>query len=105
MAGKRTICSGSFGYPNGAAGADGAVNHPRRNYAYLAIGQRTLQRRLKQSNVQFGDLLDQVRLELVKQQLQSNLSNRASLAYQLGLEDPNSFYRLYRQWVADGKLP
>ena len=73
--------------------------------AYLAIGRRTLQRRLKQGNVQFGDLLDQVRLELVKQYLQSNLPSRASLAYQLGFEDPNSFYRLYRQWVADGKLP
>ena len=73
--------------------------------AYLAIGRRTLQRRLKQGNVQFGDLLDQVRLELAKQYLQSNLPSRASLAYQLGFEDPNSFYRLYRQWVADGKLP
>jgi len=73
--------------------------------AYLAIGHRTLQRRLKQDNIKFGDLLDQVRLGLVKQQLQSKSLSRATIAYQLGFEDPNSFYRLYRQWVDDGKLP
>ena len=73
--------------------------------AYLAIGHRTLQRRLKQDNIKFCDLLDQVRLGLVKQRLQSKLPSRATIAYQLGFEDPNSFYRLYRQWVDDGKLP
>jgi AraC-like DNA-binding protein len=45
-----------------------------------------------------------VRLGLVKQQLQSKSLSRATIAYQLGFEDPNSFYRLYRQWVDDGKL-
>lgn len=72
---------------------------------YLAIGRRTLQRRLKQNDVKFGDLLDQTRLGLVKRHLQSKSISRAAISYQLGFHDPNSFYRLYRGWVRDGKLP
>jgi len=40
-----------------------------------------------------------------KSKIYTKSLNRASLVYQFVFEDPNSFYRLYREWVKDGKLP
>lgn len=73
--------------------------------ADLAIGQRTLQRQLKLNGTSFNDLLDQTRLAMFQRYIRSKSMSRAAIAFRLGFQDANSFYRVYQRWVRDGKLP
>jgi len=72
--------------------------------AKLAIGQRSLQRRLREEGVSFASLRDKTRLRLARQYLKTSPQSKTQIAYRLGFRDPNSFFRRYRQWVRDGKL-
>ena len=73
--------------------------------ADLAIGQRTLQRQLKLNGTSFNDLLDQTRLAMFQPYIRLKSMSRAAIAFRLGFQDANSFYRVYQRWVRDGKLP
>ena len=70
----------------------------------LAIGQRSLQRRLREEGVSFASLRDKTHLRLARQFLKTSPQSKTQIAYRLGFHDPNSFFRRYRQWVRDGKL-
>jgi AraC-like DNA-binding protein len=70
----------------------------------LAIGQRSLQRRLREEGVSFVSLRDKTRLRLAQQYLKTSPQSKIQIAYRLGFCDPNSFFRRHRQWVRDGKL-
>jgi len=72
--------------------------------AKLAIGQRSLQRRLREEGVSFASLRDKTRLRRARQYLKTSPQSKTQIAYRLGFRDPNSFFRRYRQWVRDGKL-
>lgn len=65
----------------------------------LCMSERTLQRRLSEEGVTFRRLLDDVRREVAQRTLAAGKRNVIELAYLLGFEDSNSFYRSFRRWT------
>ena len=65
----------------------------------IGIGKRTLQRRLKQDGVSFRQVLDEARFKLATEFLRQGDMSKTEIAYLLGYRDPNSFYRVYKQWA------
>ncbi len=63
----------------------------------LNISGRTLQRRLKQQDVYFKDLVDQSRQKLSQAYLKQGY-NVTETAYLLGFADTSSFSRAYSRW-------
>ncbi len=56
------------------------------------ISLRTLQRRLQDAGSSYQQLLDEVRFDLAKQQLQNTQQPLHSIAEQLGFIEPRSFF-------------
>jgi len=69
----------------------------------LGISGRTLQRRISEEGTSFQRLLLEARQELVRQYLLQPSIETNEIAYLLGYEDPNSFYRAFRTW--EGTTP
>jgi AraC-like DNA-binding protein len=69
----------------------------------LAMSDRTLQRRLAQEGTRFQDLLAQARRELAHQYLVDGQLDMGDVAFLLGFDDQNSFFRAFRQW--EGETP
>jgi AraC-like DNA-binding protein len=69
----------------------------------LGISGRTLQRRISEEGTSFQRLLLEARQELVRQYLLQPSIETNEVAYLLGYEDPNSFYRAFRTW--EGTTP
>lgn len=69
----------------------------------LAISPRTLQRRLGAEGASFQDILSQTREALARHYLGRSELPAAEIAFLLGYEDPNSFYRAFRDWT--GQTP
>ncbi|GAA6154047.1 AraC family transcriptional regulator [Pseudoteredinibacter isoporae] len=69
----------------------------------LAMTPRTLQRRLKQSEHRFQDLLDKVRLDFSVKEVRENKISHEELAYLLGYSEPSTFRKAFKQWT--GKTP
>lgn len=67
--------------------------------AMLAMSARTYRRRLASEGVGFQDLLDEVRAEHATRYLRENRLPIASIAYQLGFNDPSNFRRAYHRWT------
>ncbi|MBC5763150.1 AraC family transcriptional regulator [Ramlibacter albus] len=65
----------------------------------LCMSERTLQRRLTSEGTTFRRLLDDVRCEVAQRTLAAGKRNVVELAYLLGFEDSNSFYRSFRRWT------
>lgn len=65
---------------------------------HLAMSQRTLQRLLKDNGTSFRELLDDVRNDHARGYLTSTSFTDIEIAFLLGFEDPNSFYRAFRSW-------
>jgi AraC-like DNA-binding protein len=65
----------------------------------LAISPRTLQRRLSDDGISFQDALTQTREALARHYLRRSSLSAAEIAFLLGYEDPNSFYRAFRDWT------
>lgn len=64
---------------------------------------RTLQRRLRDENVTFGDLRDRVRRELACSLLGQPEIDMDTLAQRLGFSDTANFYHAFRRW--EGRTP
>lgn len=64
---------------------------------------RTLQRRLHDEGVTFGDLRDEVRHRLACRELASGDMPMDALAQQLGFSDTANFYHAFRRW--EGQTP
>jgi AraC-like DNA-binding protein len=64
----------------------------------LAMSTRAMQRLLKDSGTSFRRLLDEVRNEHARGYLGSTAFSDGEVAFLLGFEDPNSFYRAFRSW-------
>ena len=64
----------------------------------LGMSVRTLQRRLFQSKVTFQELLEDVRSELAHHYLQQAAIEFNEVAFLLGYEDANSFFRAFQEW-------
>lgn len=67
----------------------------------MAIGDRTLQRRLKDEGLTFRALVDQVRFECARIQLENPNVSVAEIAYSLGFSSPSAFHVAYRRWAGE----
>jgi AraC-like DNA-binding protein len=65
----------------------------------LNISPRTYRRRLHAEGCSFQALLDSVRAEHATRYLREGRLPVASIAYQLGFNDPSNFRRAYRRWT------
>jgi len=66
----------------------------------LAMSGRSLQRHLTDEGVSFQGLLSQTRHQLALEYLTDASLSLMEVAYMLGYEDQNSFFRAFRQWEA-----
>lgn len=64
----------------------------------LALSKRTLQRRLKDIGTSFQEELSVVRKELALHYLEHSRVSNTEIAYLLGYDDPNSFFRAFQAW-------
>jgi len=69
----------------------------------LGLSDRTLQRRIDDEGTNFRKLLLEARQELAREYLNRPDIDVAEVAYLLGYEDSNSFYRAFRTW--EGTTP
>lgn len=69
----------------------------------LAISRRSLQRHLRNEGTSFQQVLDGLREELARHYLAKSAYNSGQIAFLLGYEDPNSFFRAFRAWT--GQTP
>jgi AraC-like DNA-binding protein len=69
----------------------------------LGLSDRTLQRRIVDDGSSFRELLLEARMELAREYLTRPEVDIEEVAYLLGYEDANSFYRAFRTW--EGTTP
>lgn len=69
----------------------------------LAISKRTLQRRLEEEGANFRALINSTRESLARHYLGKTDMSGGEIAFLLGFEDPNSFYRAFHEWT--GQTP
>lgn len=67
----------------------------------LGMSERTLQRRLTEEGSNFKHLLTQVRHEQAREYLSDPSLDIKEVAFLIGYEDQNSFYRAFRAWEGD----
>jgi AraC-like DNA-binding protein len=65
----------------------------------LALGERTLQRRLQDEGVTFATLLDEVRADLGRMYLADPKLAIFEVAFLLGYSEPSPFNRAFRRWT------
>lgn len=70
---------------------------------HLNLSPRTLQRQLQSAGTSYQDLLANTRQALARQYLDRGDLRSADIAYLLGYDDTNSFYRAFRSWT--GRTP
>lgn len=69
----------------------------------LGMSKRTLQRRLEDEGGNFRALVNATRESLARHYLGSTTMSVGEIAFLLGFEDPNSFYRAFQGWT--GQTP
>ncbi|WP_225182404.1 AraC family transcriptional regulator [Pectobacterium aroidearum] len=82
--------------PGNSAGVDVVAGR-------LAMSRRTLQRRLEEEGENFRSLLNGTREKLARHYLESTSIPAGEIAFLLGFDDPNSFYRAFHEWT--GQTP
>lgn len=65
----------------------------------LAVSPRTLQRRLREEGTSFKDVVGATRESLARHYLSRSKLGFAEIAYLLGFEEPNSFFRAFHRWT------
>lgn len=66
----------------------------------MAMSERSLQRRLTDEGVSFQTLVSETRHQMALEHLADASLTLIEVAYLLGYEDQNSFFRAFRQWEA-----
>lgn len=69
----------------------------------LGLSKRTLQRRLEDEGENFRALVNATRESLARHYLGNTNMSGGEIAFLLGFEDPNSFYRAFQDWT--GQTP
>ena len=64
----------------------------------LGLSSRTLQRRLTESGATFQRVIEEARRELAAHYLSHGRLELNEIAYLLGYDDPNSFFRAFQDW-------
>lgn len=67
------------------------------------ITERQLQRKLKEQNTSFGQLLDDVRLDLALRYLQDTRMTMVDISLSLGFHDQSNFVKAFKRW--QGQTP
>jgi AraC-like DNA-binding protein len=67
--------------------------------AQMGLGERTLQRRLREHGLRFADVLDQVRRAIALERLSGPDVSLAETAFALGFSDQTSFHRAFVRWT------
>ena len=67
------------------------------------MSKRTLQRRLEDEGENFRALVNSTRENLARHYLGNTTMSSGEIAFLLGFEDPNSFYRAFQDWT--GQTP
>lgn len=84
------------------------TGEPRRAEiaAALHVSDRTLQRRLKEENVSYQQLLNEARMELARQYLADTRLSLAEVSDLLGFVDQSNFHRASKRWfgMAPGQV-
>ena len=62
------------------------------------ITERQLQRKLKEQGTTFGELLDEVRLDLALRYLQDPRMTMVDIALSLGFSDQSNFVKAFKRW-------
>ena len=78
--------------PAGKSGIEAVANH-------LGMSKRSLQRKLKEEDTTFQKQLNHVRELLAKNYLQNTQLSSEEIAYLLGYQDLNSFFRAFSLWT------
>ncbi len=65
----------------------------------LGVSTRTLQRRLYAENTSFQQILNLLREELARYYLANSSYSSTEIAFLLGYDDPNSFFRAFQAWT------
>ena len=69
----------------------------------LAVGRRTLTRRLAEERASFRQILDEVRSDLARALLQDRSLSIGDIAFFLQYSEPAAFHRAFRRWT--GRTP
>ncbi len=69
----------------------------------LHMSLRTLQRKLREENTSYKDLLDETRRELANQYLRQACLSVGEVTYLLGFSEPSNFARAFKRWT--GRTP
>lgn len=69
----------------------------------LGVSPRTLQRRLNEENSSFQQELNSLRESLARHYLTNTTYRTAEIAFLIGYNEPNSFFRAFHDWT--GKTP
>lgn len=69
----------------------------------LSLSKRTLQRRVAAEGTSYQEILNETRRALARHYLEQSTLPAAEIAFLLGFEEPNSFYRAFRGWT--GRTP
>jgi AraC-like DNA-binding protein len=67
----------------------------------LAVSSRTLQRRLREEDTSYGDVIEALRREKAVLLLRDPNLAVYEIGYLLGYSDPSAFYRAFRRWHGD----
>lgn len=69
----------------------------------LNIGVRTLQRRLKEENISYNEVLQKFKKTIAENYIKQNNFSISEIAYMLGFSEPSAFHRFFKKWT--GKTP
>lgn len=69
----------------------------------LRTSPRTLQRKLREENTSFSDIVDETRCELAKKHLRGRAHSIAEIALLVGFSDQSTFHRAFVRWT--GRTP
>lgn len=67
----------------------------------LAVSRRTLQRRLQSEGTAYLEVLASTREQLARHYLAKTKLSCTEIAFLLGFEEPNSFFRAFHSWTGD----
>lgn len=67
----------------------------------MNMTSRTLQRRLKEENLNFNQLLKDTRLEMARQYLDENTLSLTAISELLGYTEQSAFSRAFKQWAGE----
>jgi AraC-like DNA-binding protein len=101
LPGSSSLGSSLIADVRAAVGAELRGGDPtlERVAARMGMSGRTLQRRIDEQSLRFGELVDEVRSALAKAYLQDRQMALCEVAFLLGFADQSAFGRAFKRWT------